>query len=87
MVRASPFLTLLVRTQALLMEVPPQKTAPVEGTVAVAATTTTARDANTLMAAANDAWQLDVAALHEMVHSIFAVIMKAGTTPLAKKDA
>ena len=34
-----------------------------EGTVAVAATTTTARDANTLMAAANDARRLDESTL------------------------
>ena len=43
------------------------------------------RDATVLMAAANDARRLDVAAVHEKVHGIFAVF-KAGEKPLAKKD-
>ena len=52
------------------MEAPPQQTAPVQGTAVVAATTTAARDVNTHMAAVNDARRLDVATIHEKVHTI-----------------
>jgi len=43
------------------------------------------RDATVLMAAANDARRLDVAAVHEKVHGIFAVF-KAGENPLARQE-